>query len=123
MNIPKGERAEEFKKEDHQLFPIHLHITSNGSFIFINFDKSPNPTPFDDFYQGLQVDLGGLTAPQGFTFYNSISVEGNFNWKIAIDNYQGNRQLSSSKGSNAKGSIIHFFFIFLNSNSSRHLGL
>ena len=77
------------KKEENSLFPIHLHETATGGFIFVNFDEKETPTPFSDHFVGFQKELDTFDFKE-FSFHSSFELTGNFNWKTLMDGYQVN---------------------------------
>ena len=81
---------------------IHTYVTSEGM-IFINFDTSPNPVPFEEHFGHLAAEWGGhdFSVYEYVQFYSLDShneplrrpfftrvIVGNFNWKTMMDGYQ-----------------------------------
>jgi phenylpropionate dioxygenase-like ring-hydroxylating dioxygenase large terminal subunit len=77
-----------FDKSQNGLFPIHVHIDSNG-FIWVNLDSKETPeVPWEEDFAGVD------TQPryQEFNFDNyefdhTWEQSGDYNWKILADNY------------------------------------
>ena len=85
---PRFDTVPSFQKENHSLFPIHVHVDQIG-FIWVNFDASPIPTVAweDDFKN---VDTQERFQHFDFSQYKFDHIwgmKGDFNWKTLADNY------------------------------------
>lgn len=66
--------------------PVHVYLTDPGSLIFVNFDLSGTPRPFEECYEGVldvlrQFDFGS------FSYHTEYTWDGSFNWKCFVDGY------------------------------------
>lgn len=85
---PQFEQVEDFDKKDYPLFKVHTHIDSLG-FIFVNLDSAETPT------MSWEEQFGGVDTQDRLRHYNlddyeydhTWSMEGKFNWKTLIENY------------------------------------
>jgi hypothetical protein len=48
--------------------------------VFINFNASPDSTPFHEFYKGLEDELDEMDFAK-FEYVESFELDGEFNWK------------------------------------------
>ena len=77
-----------FDKTQNSLFPIHVHIDTNG-FIWINLDGKPTPEV------SWQEDFEGVDTQErlkqfnfdNYEFDHVWEIDAAYNWKIAADNY------------------------------------
>ncbi|RGP71257.1 cytochrome p450 oxidoreductase [Fusarium longipes] len=85
---PRFDTVPDFNKEDHSLFPVHVHVDAIG-FVWVNLDASPEPeVKWSD-------DLEGADTQERFKNYDFSqyqfdhvwSMPGNYNWKTLADNY------------------------------------
>ncbi|KAJ9609212.1 hypothetical protein H2200_006984 [Cladophialophora chaetospira] len=85
---PRFESVPDFQKENHALFPIHVHLDVLG-FVWVNLDASPEPSvAWDDDFKG--VDTQERFRPFDFSRYKFDHVwqmQGEYNWKTLADNY------------------------------------
>lgn len=85
---PRFDSVPTFKKENHSLFPVHVHIDAVG-FIWVNLDASPEPeVKWTDDFEG--VDTQERFKHFDFSQYKFDHVwgmEGKYNWKTLADNY------------------------------------
>jgi phenylpropionate dioxygenase-like ring-hydroxylating dioxygenase large terminal subunit len=85
---PRFDSVESFRKEDHSLFPVHIHVDKLG-FIWVNLEASEKPSVAweDDFRD---VDSQQRYTKFDFTQYKFDHVwgmKGDYNWKTLADNY------------------------------------
>ncbi|THH05921.1 hypothetical protein EW145_g4449 [Phellinidium pouzarii] len=80
------DEVEGFDKAANGLFKIHTHVTPQG-FIFLNFDASPNPVPFEEHFAQLPAEWKDTDFSEYEPYYNRQAL-GNFNWKVMTDGYQ-----------------------------------
>lgn len=84
---PRFNRLEEFKKEDYSLWSIHLHIDQVG-FVWVNLDASENPTSWEEQCNGADTqERLGVFDMDEYHYDHSWSMDGPYNWKTLIDNY------------------------------------
>jgi phenylpropionate dioxygenase-like ring-hydroxylating dioxygenase large terminal subunit len=85
---PKYDELEDFDKSHNGLFPIHVHVDTNG-FIWVNLDSRQKPeVAWED-------DFAGIDMQERFKQYNfddyvldhTYQMEGAYNWKILADNF------------------------------------
>ncbi|KAF2716875.1 ISP domain-containing protein [Polychaeton citri CBS 116435] len=85
---PDYNRLDYFDKTKNGLFPIHVHVDSNG-FIWINLDSSEKPEEsWVEMFSG--VDEQERFEKFDFNEYkldHTYELEANYNWKIASDNF------------------------------------
>jgi phenylpropionate dioxygenase-like ring-hydroxylating dioxygenase large terminal subunit len=85
---PRFEDVPGFQKENHGLFPIHIHIDALG-FIWVNLDASPTPeVAWDDDFHGVdtQERFRNFDFSQ-YKFDHTWEMQGDYNWKTLADNY------------------------------------
>lgn len=86
---PHFENVEGFLKDENSLFPIKTHVTHHG-LVFVNFcssDDTPGYLPFDQFYEGLKLELDEFDFSD-YEYHMSYELDGQFNWKTLMDGYQ-----------------------------------
>lgn len=77
-----------FEKEKYSLYSIHLRIDRLG-FVWVNLDAASPPTvPWEDHFDGVdkqprQKDF----SMDDFAFDHAWELEGEYNWKAMVDNY------------------------------------
>ncbi|KAI5116935.1 hypothetical protein M0805_001493 [Coniferiporia weirii] len=86
VKAPKFDQVEGFDKSANGLFKVHTHVTAQG-FIFLNFDASPTPVPFEEHFAQLPAEWKDTDFSQYEPFYKR-EAHGNFNWKVMTDGYQ-----------------------------------
>lgn len=52
---PKFDDVQGFKKEEQNLFPVHIYIDMLG-FIWVNLDFSTTPIPWEDDFKGVDTE-------------------------------------------------------------------
>ncbi|GAP86772.1 putative rieske [2Fe-2S] domain protein [Rosellinia necatrix] len=85
---PSYQEIEGFDKSQNGLFPIHVHIDTNG-FIWVNMEASEKPSV------DWQEDYGSIDKQARFKAYDfdnykfdhTWQMEGEYNWKLLGDNY------------------------------------
>ncbi|KAK6220738.1 hypothetical protein LQW54_001929 [Pestalotiopsis sp. IQ-011] len=76
-----------FDKSKNSLFPIHVHVDTNG-FIWVNLDASDKPTPWNEHFAGIDTqDRFKAYNWDEYKFDHTWEMEGEYNWKILADNY------------------------------------
>lgn len=77
-----------FDKSTNGLFPIHVRIDVNG-FIWVNFDAKQTPEiPWEQDFDGVDQQERFKAFDFGnYEFDHVWSIEAEYNWKIAADNY------------------------------------
>lgn len=85
---PRFDTVPSFQKENHSLFPVHVHIDQLG-FVWVNLDSSPEPeVPWREDFEG--VDTQKRFQHFDFSQYHFDHVwgmKGDYNWKTLADNY------------------------------------
>ncbi|KAI1333262.1 hypothetical protein F5Y16DRAFT_407173 [Xylariaceae sp. FL0255] len=85
---PEYQELDGFDKSQNGLFPIHVHIDTNG-FIWVNLEAKEKPTTaWSDDYRN--IDKQARFAAYNFDNYkfdHSWEMEGEYNWKLLGDNY------------------------------------
>ncbi|KLO95419.1 choline monooxygenase [Fusarium fujikuroi] len=85
---PRFDTVPAFNKDNHSLFPVHVHIDAIG-FIWVNLDASPEPeVKWTD-------DFEGVDSQERFKHFDFFQYQfdhvwgmpGNYNWKTLADNY------------------------------------
>lgn len=118
---PSYQGLEGFDKSKNGLFPIHVHVDTNG-FVWVNLDAGEKPEiAWEDDFKG--IDLQPRFQNYNFDDYvfdHTWEQEGDYNWKILADNYNecyhcptthpdipAVADLSTYSVSTKDGSIIH----------------
>ncbi|KAI1184969.1 ISP domain-containing protein [Nemania serpens] len=85
---PSYQDVEGFDKSQNSLFPIHVHIDTNG-FIWVNLEASEKPTtPWEDDYKGIdRQDRFKAYNFDDYQYDHTWQMEGEYNWKLLGDNY------------------------------------
>ncbi|OQU96985.1 Ring hydroxylating alpha subunit catalytic domain-containing protein [Cladophialophora immunda] len=84
---PKFEETEGFNREDYSLFSIHTHVDKVG-FVWINFDSSPTPTPWEELNGGIDEQARLADFPlDDYVYHRTWTTNGKYNWKLVGDNY------------------------------------
>ncbi|KAI1353863.1 hypothetical protein F5Y01DRAFT_303078 [Xylaria sp. FL0043] len=85
---PSYQDLEGFDKSQNNLFPIHVHIDTNG-FIWVNMEATEKPsTLWEDDYKN--IDKQARFKAYNFDDYkfdHTWQMEGEYNWKLLGDNY------------------------------------
>ncbi|KAJ3527316.1 hypothetical protein NM208_g10763 [Fusarium decemcellulare] len=85
---PRFDQVDGFNKDDYKLYKVHTHIDSLG-FIFINLDAAKEPTlSWEEQFGGVdkQPRLDNYDLSD-YEYDHTWSMEGKFNWKTLIENY------------------------------------
>ncbi|KAK7425513.1 hypothetical protein QQZ08_007954 [Neonectria magnoliae] len=85
---PRFDKVDEFKKEDYKLYKVHTHIDRLG-FVWVNLDAAEQPTlSWEQQFGGVdeQPRLGNFDM-SNYEYDHTWSMEGKFNWKTLIENY------------------------------------
>jgi len=85
---PRFETTEGFDKSQYSLFEVHLHVDKLG-WVWVNLDSADPPTiPWEEQFLGVdqQARLGNFTMAN-YEFHHSWEMEGMYNWKNIVDNY------------------------------------
>jgi hypothetical protein len=85
---PRFDSVQEFDKDSHKLYKAHTHIDKLG-FVWVNLDAAETPT------HSWEEQFGGVTEQprlanydlNNYKFDHTWSMEGKFNWKTLIENY------------------------------------
>lgn len=84
---PGYQELEGFDKTKNGLFPIHVHIDTNG-FIWVNMDSSEKPPAWDNDFEGIDTQPRFKAYSwDDYVFDHTWEMEGEYNWKILADNY------------------------------------
>jgi hypothetical protein len=85
---PRFETVDNFDKTKYSLYPVHLRLDRLG-FVWVNLDSANPPTiPWEDHFDGVdkqprQKDF----SMDDFKFDHAWELEGEYNWKAMVDNY------------------------------------
>ncbi|KAL2828350.1 Rieske [2Fe-2S] iron-sulfur domain-containing protein [Aspergillus pseudoustus] len=85
---PKYETIPDFDKEKNGLFPIHIHVDKRG-FIWVNLEAGERPSvPWSADFLGAdeQERLDDFKMNE-YSFDHAWTMNGEFNWKTLLDNY------------------------------------
>ncbi|EXL67212.1 cytochrome P450 oxidoreductase [Fusarium oxysporum f. sp. conglutinans race 2 54008] len=85
---PRFDSVPEFDKDSYKLYKVHTHIDKLG-FVWVNLDAAETPT------HSWEEQFGGVTEQprlanydlNNYKFDHTWSMEGKFNWKTLIENY------------------------------------
>lgn len=86
---PRFETVPTFDKSKHSLLGIHTHIDTRG-FVWVNLESSESPTqPWKEDFEGVdtQERHKAVHLNRDYHFDHQWSMEGDYNWKTLIDNY------------------------------------
>ncbi|KAI0878662.1 hypothetical protein GGS24DRAFT_487061 [Hypoxylon argillaceum] len=85
---PSYQDIEGFDKSQNGLFPIHVHIDTNG-FIWVNLEAVEKPTTaWEDDYKGIdRQERFKAYNFDDYQFDHIWQMEGEYNWKLLGDNY------------------------------------
>lgn len=85
---PGYQDVDGFDKSKNGLFPIHVHIDSNG-FIWVNLDAGEKPEiAWEDDFKDIDLQARFKDFDFGnYVFDHTWEMEGAYNWKILADNY------------------------------------
>ncbi|QKX64599.1 uncharacterized protein TRUGW13939_11774 [Talaromyces rugulosus] len=118
---PSYQGLEGFDKNKNGLFPIHVHVDTNG-FVWVNLDAGEKPEiAWEDDFRGIDLQPRFQNYNfEDYVFDHSWEQEGDYNWKILADNYNecyhcptthpdipAVADLSTYSVSTKDGSIIH----------------
>lgn len=85
---PRFHTVSGFQKENHDLFPVHVHVDALG-FVWVNLDATAKPiVAWGDDFEG--VDAQERFQAFDFTQYkfdHTWGMKGEYNWKALADNY------------------------------------
>lgn len=85
---PRFDTVDNFDKTKYSLFPVHLRLDRLG-FVWVNLDSASPPTiPWEEHFDGVdsqsrQKDF----SMEDFEFDHAWELEGEYNWKAMVDNY------------------------------------
>jgi phenylpropionate dioxygenase-like ring-hydroxylating dioxygenase large terminal subunit len=79
LKAPGFENFANFDKSVNGLFKVATYSTRQG-LIFVNFDSTPNITPFQEFYNDLEDEMDDFDFGE-FEYVESWQQDGQFNWK------------------------------------------
>ncbi|XXG96485.1 hypothetical protein Hte_002768 [Hypoxylon texense] len=85
---PRFDHVEGFDKSEFSLWKLHTYIDARG-FLWVNLDASEKPTlSWEEQFGGvdLQDRLGDFDM-DNYVYDHTWSMEGAFNWKTLIENY------------------------------------
>ncbi|KAK3691266.1 hypothetical protein LTR37_018755 [Vermiconidia calcicola] len=86
---PNYQELDGFDKTQNGLFPIHVHIDTNG-FIWVNMDsrkEKPEVSWEDDFENVDKQERFQQFKFDDYVLDHSYELEGGYNWKILADNF------------------------------------
>lgn len=85
---PRFDTVPSFNKEEHGLFPVHVHVDEMG-FVWINLDSSVVPeVKWEDDFEGVdRFERLQAFDMSEYRFDHVWQMNGNFNWKTLADNY------------------------------------
>lgn len=85
---PNYQELEGFDKSQNGLFPIHVHIDTNG-FIWVNLESAEKPaTPWEADYKDIdKQERFKAYNFEDYKFDHTWQMEGEYNWKLLGDNY------------------------------------
>ncbi|KAK1710610.1 hypothetical protein CaCOL14_008853 [Colletotrichum acutatum] len=85
---PRFDQVEDFDKSEYELYKVHSHVDSLG-FFWINLDAAEKPTlSWEEQFGGVdkQPRLESFDM-SNYEYDHTWSMEGKFNWKTLIENY------------------------------------
>ncbi|KAF3392483.1 Choline monooxygenase [Penicillium rolfsii] len=101
---PHYQDLRDFDKSKNGLLPIHVHTDTNG-FIWVNLDGSEEPEiSWEDDCKGIELQPPFKDFNyEDYTFDQTWELNGDYNWKILADHYNGSYQSVNTQ----KDSISH----------------
>ncbi|KAL5526169.1 hypothetical protein ACEPAG_7507 [Sanghuangporus baumii] len=118
VKAPKFDTVEGFEKSANGLFKVHTHVTEQG-FIFLNYDSSSTPVPFEDHFLQLPAEWKDTDFSEYEPFYQRQAI-GNFNWKVMTDGYQECYHCTIAHPGFAQSLDLKQYTVEPLSNSARH---
>ncbi|RFU26534.1 hypothetical protein B7463_g9796, partial [Scytalidium lignicola] len=109
---PRFDEVPGFQKENHGLFPIHVHIDECG-FVWVNLDASPTPSvAWDDDFHGVdtQERFRNFDFSQ-YKFDHTWEMQGDYNWKTLADNYNECYHCAVAHPDVAKLADLSYYYI------------
>ncbi|EXJ63125.1 hypothetical protein A1O7_03570 [Cladophialophora yegresii CBS 114405] len=85
---PRFDTVDGFDKSDYGLFPIHLRVDRRG-FVWVTLDAAQEPeVKWEEFFDSVDTQ-GRLQAfdMKNYRYDHSWDMDGEYNWKTLIDNY------------------------------------
>lgn len=85
---PRFDEVGGFDKSRNGLLPIHIHVDQRG-FVWINLEAGEKPrTPWTDTFHGADTHprLQAFDMDD-YTFDHTWNMDGQYNWKTLVDNY------------------------------------
>lgn len=92
---PKFAGVEGFDESQHGLFRVHLKVDER-KFVWVNLDSAKVPeVSWEESFQhvDLQERLGAFDMKR-YRYDHSCDMDGEYNWKTLIDNYNEVRRVS-----------------------------
>ncbi len=85
---PRFDDVEGLDKTKNGLFPIHVHIDARG-FVWVNLESSETPSvSWESRFAGSDTrDRLAEFNMDEYVFDHAWSMEGKYNWKACVDNY------------------------------------
>jgi phenylpropionate dioxygenase-like ring-hydroxylating dioxygenase large terminal subunit len=85
---PRFDEVPEFDKSKNGLFPVHVHIDQRG-FVWVNLESSETPSvSWESRFAGSDTrDRLAEFNMDEYVFDHAWSMEGKYNWKACVDNY------------------------------------
>ncbi|TDL15448.1 ISP domain-containing protein [Rickenella mellea] len=118
VKAPKFENVPGFDKTENGLFKVHTHVTPQG-FIFLNFDASPNPVPFEEHFGQLPSEWTGFNSDD-YEYSYSWQARGDYNWKTLMDGYQECYHCTIGHPGFAKSLDLNEYRVTPLTNAARH---
>jgi nitrite reductase/ring-hydroxylating ferredoxin subunit len=109
-----------FDKSQNGLFPIHVRVDVNG-FIWVNLDAKKTPEiPWETDFDGVdQQDRFEAFDFGNYEFDHTWSIDADYNWKIAADNYNECMYLQDKSGMRDNANLYLHFRLSLQNDTSR----
>ncbi|KEY64524.1 hypothetical protein S7711_03591 [Stachybotrys chartarum IBT 7711] len=112
-----------FDRSKNNLFPIHVHVDTNG-FIWVNLDAGEKPeVPWGQDFEG--VDTQPRFEHYNFEDYHfdhAWEMEGEYNWKILADNYNECYHCSVAHPDISSIADLNSYFVQVKGAHIQHFG-
>ncbi|PCD43236.1 hypothetical protein AU210_002337 [Fusarium oxysporum f. sp. radicis-cucumerinum] len=84
---PRFENMDTFDTDSNGLFKVHVYVDHRG-FVWINLDGNETPVPWEADFKGAdkQPRLDNFDMDD-YSFDHAWDMNGNYNWKTLVDNY------------------------------------
>lgn len=85
---PQFDKMQNFNQEGNGLFKLHVYVDTRG-FVWANLDGEDKPSVSwqSDFHGADAQPRLGMFNMDEYTFDHTWDMDGDYNWKTLVDNY------------------------------------